>query len=278
MKHYVFVCTLVVSLLAAVMIGFVPLADAHSLENSMEALEMAHNGKVAVFAINLQNGKEAAYRADERMAYCSTFKVLLAAEVMKGKSLAEMDEVIRYTDDDLVRFSPITEKNTSNGMTVRELCEAALRVSDNTAANLLLKEIGGPDAFRQRLREAGDEVSLPEMDEPMLNVVHSGEVHDTSTARQMVMNYRKYLLTDDILPCEKRNIVLEYMKGNAATAMLIAAVVPANCIVADKSGGGPYGIRNDVGIIYDNEDDKAPVIVGIFTDRKSTRLNSSHTS
>ena len=265
MKHYVFVCTLVVSLLAAVMIGFVPLADAHSLENSMEALEMAHNGKVAVFAINLQNGKEAAYRADERMAYCSTFKVLLAAEVMKGKSLAEMDEVIRYTDDDLVRFSPITEKNTSNGMTVRELCEAALRVSDNTAANLLLKEIGGPDAFRQRLREAGDEVSLPEMDEPMLNVVHSGEVHDTSTARQMVMNYRKYLLTDDILPCEKRNIVLEYMKGNAATAMLIAAVVPANCIVADKSGSGPYGIRNDVGIIYDNEDDKAPVIVGSFT-------------
>ena len=154
MKHYVFVCTLVVSLLAAVMIGFVPLADAHSLENSMEALEMAHNGKVAVFAINLQNGKEAAYRADERMAYCSTFKVLLSAEVMKGKSLAEMDEVIRYTDDDLVRFSPITEKNTSNGMTVRELCEAALRVSDNTAANLLLKEIGGPDALRQRLREA----------------------------------------------------------------------------------------------------------------------------
>ena len=265
MKHYVFVCTLVVSLLAAVMIGFVPLADAHSLENSMEALEMAHNGKVAVFAINLQNGKEAAYRADERMAYCSTFKVLLAAEVMKGKSLAEMDEVIRYTDDDLVRFSPITEKNTSNGMTVRELCEAALRVSDNTAANLLLKEIGGPDALRQRLREAGDEVSLPEMDEPMLNVVHSGEVHDTSTARQMVMNYRKYLLTDDILPCEKRNIVLEYMKGNAATAKLRAAVVPANCIVADKSGSGPYGIRNDVGIIYDNEDDKAPVIVGIFT-------------
>ena len=88
MKHYVFVCTLVVSLLAAVMIGFVPLADAHSLENSMKALEMAHNGKVAVFAINLQNGKEAAYRADERMAYCSTFKVKLPRHVNSPSQLA----------------------------------------------------------------------------------------------------------------------------------------------------------------------------------------------
>lgn len=269
MKFYVFVCVLVVSILAAAMMSFVSLASAHSLENSMEALERAHNGKVAVFAINMKNGKEAAYRADERIAYCSTFKVLLAAEVMKEKSAAELDKVIRYTDEDLVRFSPITEKNLSSGMTVRELCEATLRVSDNTAANLLLKEIGGPEAFRQRLREAGDEVSMPEMDEPMLNVVHSGEIHDTSTARQMVLNYRKYLLADDILPCEKRDMVLEYMKGNAATATLIAAGVPDNCIVADKSGSGPYGIRNDVGIIYGNEEDKEPIIVGVFTSHEN---------
>ena len=59
------------------------------------------------------------------------------------------------------------------------------------------------------------------------------------------------------------------MKGNAATATLIAAGVPDNCIVADKSGSGPYGIRNDVGIIYGNEEDKEPIIVGVFTSHEN---------
>ncbi|WP_310909872.1 serine hydrolase, partial [Escherichia coli] len=36
------------------------------------------------------------------------------------------------------------EKHLTDGMTVRELCSAAITMSDNTAANLLLTTIGGP--------------------------------------------------------------------------------------------------------------------------------------
>ncbi len=77
----------------------------------------------------------------------STFKVLLCGAVLSRVDAGQeqLGRRIHYTSqNDLVEYSPVTEKHLTDGMTVRELCSAAITMSDNTAANLLLTTIGGP--------------------------------------------------------------------------------------------------------------------------------------
>src|SRR5690606_21055728 len=105
---------------------------------------------------------------------------------------AELDQVVRYTRADLVTHSPITERHVGQGMTLRELCDAAVRYSDNTAANLLLKRLGGPAGFQRALRDLGDQVTDPERIETDLNEAAPGDRRDTSTPRALAADLRAY--------------------------------------------------------------------------------------
>ncbi|MFD4859864.1 serine hydrolase [Streptomyces atratus] len=66
-------------------------------------------------------------RPDERFAYASTCKALLAAAMLDKHSLRQMDRLVRYGRDDLISNSPIAEKHVATGLTLRELCDAAVR-------------------------------------------------------------------------------------------------------------------------------------------------------
>ncbi|MCE5285584.1 MAG: class A beta-lactamase [Pelosinus sp.] len=212
------------------------------------ALENAYGAKLGVYALDTETNEEVAFQADDRFAYCSTFKILAVGAILRQDSLAELKQVVKYSKDDILSYAPITKNNVDKGMSLAELCNAALRFSDNTAANLLFRHIGGPAGLKAALVQLGDTITQPARIEPELNETLPGDIQDTTTPRQLVFDLKAYT-TGNILSEEKQRILIDWMTGNTVGSTLIRAGVPAEWVVADKSGSGPYGRRNDIAMV-----------------------------
>ena len=131
------------------------------LAAGLAQLEQEHEVRIGVAALDLRDGRRLGHREGERFPMCSTFKLLLAAAVL-ARSVddpALLPRRIAIAKADLVAHSPVTETRLADGMTVAELCEATLQLSDNAAANLLMKQIGGPAAVTAYARRLGDAVT-----------------------------------------------------------------------------------------------------------------------
>ncbi|WFE53359.1 class A beta-lactamase [Micromonospora sp. WMMD1155] len=233
-------------------------------DHEFRRLEEDFDARLGVYAIDTGTGGTVRYRADERFAYASTFKALAAAEVLDGTTDAELDRVVRYSADDLVTYSPITEQHVAEGMTLRAIADAAVRYSDNTAGNLLLRQLGGPQKFEKELREVGDEVTDPARYETELNEARPGDRRDTSTAAALAEDLRAYAVEDALEPAD-RDILTGWLKGNTTGAELIRAGVPDGWTVGDKTGAGGYGTRNDIAVIW--PPDRAPIVLAVLSSR-----------
>lgn len=225
-------------------------------------LENEFDAQLGVYAINTETNQTVEYQPNERFAYASTFKTLAAAILLKQNSLEDLEKVVTYTKDDLVTHSPITEKHVDSGMTLLEASEAAIRKSDNTAANLLLEAIGGPDNFEQDLRDIGDDITQSERYETELNEFKPENKRDTSTPKAMATNLKKVILSD-FLPDDKRELLIDWMTGNEAGDSLIRAGAPEGWTVIDKSGAGTYGTRNDIAVV--KPPNKEPIVIAIMS-------------
>lgn len=227
-------------------------------------LEEKYDANLGVFALDTGTNKTVTYHPDERFAYASTHKALAVGALLQQKSIEDLNERIFYTRDDLVNYNPITEKHVDTGMTLRELADASLRYSDNTAGNLILQQLGGPDGFKEALENIGDDVTLPERFEPDLNEVNPGETHDTSTPRALAASLQKYVL-GQALPEDKRALLTDWMKRNTTGDALIRAGVPKSWEVADKTGAGSYATRNDIAILWPPKGDQ--IVLAILSNR-----------
>lgn len=225
-------------------------------------LENKYDARLGVYAIDTGTNQSITYRSNERFAYASTFKALAAGVLLQQNSIKQLDKVITYTKDDLVEYSPVTEKHVDTGMTLGELAEAAVRFSDNTAANLFLKELDGPKGFEKALRQIGDQVTHADRFETELNEAAPGDIRDTSTP-QALADDLKALTVGNALPPDKRKLLTDWMRGNATGDKLIRAGVPKDWEVADKSGAGGYGTRNDIAIVW--PPNRAPIILAVLS-------------
>lgn len=242
-----------------------PQATAKPPTAAFKELEREYGARLGVYAVNTGNGREVAYRDGERFAYASTFKALAAGAVLRKYTLDGMGEVIRYSKDDLVASSPVTEKHVDTGMTLSELCDAAVRYSDNTAGNLLLDALGGPEGLERALREAGDTVTRVERREPDLNQWTPGAVRDTTTPRALAQDLRAFVLGDRLRTAERARLT-RWLRTNTTGGELIRAGVPQGWAVGDKTGaGGVYGIRNDIAVVW--PPDSAPIVMAIVSNR-----------
>lgn len=239
-------------------------ATSHGTAHKFMQLEKKFDARLGVYAIDTGTNRTVTYRPDERFAYSSTFKALAAGLVLQQNSMDELDEVITYTRDDLVTYSPITEQHVDTGMTLREISDAAIRYSDNTAGNLLLEELGGPDGFENGLRQIGDHVTEADRFETDLNSAIPGDIRDTSTARALATNLKAFTV-DGVLPNNKRTILTDWMKRNTTGDELIRAAVPKGWVVGDKTGAGGYGTRNDIAVVWPPNRD--PIIIAILSSR-----------
>ncbi|WP_409177555.1 BBI family class A beta-lactamase [Brevibacillus fortis] len=237
---------------------------ASAMDQKFAALENKFDARLGVYAIDTETDLAVAYRGDERFAFASTYKALAAGAVLHQKPLEELDKVITYTKDDLVTYSPVTEKHVATGMTLREVADAAVRYSDNTAGNLLFKELGGPKGFESALRQIGDSVTSSERYETELNEAKPEDIRDTSTPKALATSLRAYTV-GDVLSSDKKTILIEWLQGNTTGAKLIRAGVPKDWKVGDKTGAASYGTRNDIGIIW--PPNKKPIVIAVLSSR-----------
>ncbi|MEU5688620.1 class A beta-lactamase [Streptomyces venezuelae] len=243
-----------------------PAADPSRLASRFTALERKHGGRLGVYALATGTGATLTHRADERFAFCSTFKTLAAAAVVHHRPLDQLDKRVTYTAADVDSISPVTEKHIATGMTVGELCDAAIRYSDGTAGNLLMREIGGPAGLTDYLRGLGDKVSRMDDHEPELNDVPPGDPRDTTTPRAVAADYRALVL-GAALPDAKRALLAGWLGRNATEvgARRIRAGVPKGWRVADKTGTGNWGRANDIAVVRPPDAD--PLVLAVMTDR-----------
>lgn len=228
----------------------VALADpAPTIEAQIADLERRHAASIGVFAANLDFGTTVAHRAQERFAMCSTFKTYAAARVLQLAERGELslDQRMFVDPADIVSNSPVSEAHAGGEMALAELCAAALQRSDNTAANLLLARLGGPQAITEFARSIGDQESRLDRWEPALNSAIPGDPRDTSTPDALGGGYRN-LLAGDVLAPPQRSRLEEWMRANQTSSM--RAGLPAGWTSADKTGSGDYASTNDVGIAY----------------------------
>ncbi|MFC5473386.1 class A beta-lactamase [Paraherbaspirillum soli] len=234
-----------------------------SAQARLKALETASAGRLGVAALNLADGAQLNYRADERFPFCSTFKALVASAILERSSRDStlLERRIKYPQSDLVAYSPITEKHVADGMTVSELCAAALQYSDNTAGNLLIKMLGGPAGVTAFARSIGDNEFRLDRWETELNTAIPGDPRDTSTPLAMARSLQRLAL-GDALPAPQREQLQRWMRGNTTGAARIRAGVPASWQVGDKTGTGDYGTTNDIAVLW--PPGKAPMVLAIY--------------
>lgn len=223
-------------------------------------LEAESGGRLGVAALNTADGRRLLHRADERFPFCSTFKMMLSAAVLAHEP-ALLKKRVAYRKSDLVAYSPITEKHVGKGMTVAALCEATIQYSDNAAANLLMKQIGGPAAVTTFARSIGDTEFRLDRIETELNTALPGDPRDTTTPEAMAESLNKLLL-GDALGAAQRKQLKDWMLGNTTGDTRIRAGVPAGSLVADKTGTGDYGTTNDIGVIW--QPNKAPIVLVVY--------------
>ncbi|MBA0053368.1 class A beta-lactamase [Streptomyces sp. AJS327] len=235
-----------------------------SADDTFASLERRFDARLGVYALDTGSGRTIRHRPDERFAYCSTHKALSAAAVLKQNTLEELEERVRYGPEDLVPHSPITERYVGTGMTLRALCDAAIRYSDNTAANLLFDELGGPKVFQATLAVLGDTVTRADRIETDLNEATPGDARDTSTPRALATDLRAYVL-GDALGEGKQQLLVDWLQRNTTGDDLIRAGVPDTWVVGDKTGAGGYGTRNDIAIVWPPR--SAPLAIAVLSSR-----------
>ncbi|MCA7934528.1 PenA family class A beta-lactamase [Burkholderia cepacia] len=226
-------------------------------------LESSVGGRLGVCAIDTASGRVIEHRADERFPFCSTFKAMLSAAVL-AQSVARpalLQQRVTYTRADLVNYSPVSEKHVGEGMTVAALCEAAIQYSDNSAANLLMKLLGGPSAVTAYARSIGDDTFRLDRWETELNTALPGDLRDTTTPAAMAASMR-VLMVGDALPAAQRAQLVAWMRGNKVGDKRLRAGVPAGWTVGDKTGTGDYGTTNDAGVVWPPS--RAPIAVAVY--------------
>ena len=230
------------------------------------ALERAHGGRLGVAILDVDSGRRINHRGEQRFALCSTFKLLAAALVLARVDRGEeqLDRRIVYDRDALVTYSPVTEQHVgAPGMTLAELCQAAVTVSDNTAGNLLLASFGGPPALTTFARSLGDAATRLDRIEPELNDVPPGDERDTTTPAAMLVSLRA-LLVGDALSATSRTQLRDWLLASSTGGRRLRAGVPADWLVGDKTGTGERGATNDVGILL--PPGRGPLLVAAYYD------------
>lgn len=241
-----------------------PVAAKAGIEDArahLSMLERRHGGRLGVAILDTGSGHRITHRADEKFLICSTFKLLLASLVLDrvDHGREKLDRRIVYRKDVLLDWAPETSQHVGfPGMTVSELCAAAITLSDNTAANLLLEEVGGPQAVTAYARQLGDESTLLDRIEPALNP------YDTTTPNAMLGDMQQLLLGDR-LSGSSRGLLLGWLVACQTGLQSLRAGMPGGWRVGDKTGqcdGKGIGANNDIAIAW--PPDRKPVLATAY--------------
>lgn len=244
--------------------AFAKAAPAIDLHQRLQALERRHGGRLGASILDIASGQRIGHRADERFPMCSTFKFLAAAQVLARVDRGEeqLQRRIVFTDKDLVAYSPVTGQHVgAPGMSLAELCHAAVTRSDNTAGNLLLDGFGGPAGLTAFARSLGDTVTRLDRRETELNQAIPGDPRDTTTPAAMLDDMRRLLIGEVLSPASRKQLS-DWLLANTTGGSRLRAGLPRDWRVGDKTGTGDNGASNDIAIVW--PPGRAPLLVTAY--------------
>ena len=235
------------------------------------AIEATTGGRLGVAVIEPDSQPWTGLHANERFPMCSTFKVLAAAAVLARVDAGKEDlsRRIVFQKSDLLAYSPVTQEHTGGkGMTLADLCEAAITHSDNTAANLLIARVGGPAEVTAYVRTLGDKVTRLDRIEPHLNEAKPGDPRDTTTPAAMAKTLQALVL-GKALSKSSRDRLIAWLNANTTGDARLRAGVPKDWVVGDKTGTGARGTTNDIAVFW--RPGQGPLVVAVYlTDTTAT--------
>jgi beta-lactamase class A len=241
-------------------------AAAASAERTLKAIHRRIGGRLGVHVLDSQSGRRIAYDDDARYAMASTFKLPLAAALLwqVDRGAFPRTRTLPIARDDVIANSPAVEARLATGasaMSISELCAAVVVHSDNAAANILLKGIGGPQALTQFMRSIGDEVTRLDRMELELNSNNPGDPRDTTTPRAMVDSMLK-IFTQDVLALPSRALLIDWMGQSRTGVDRVRAGLPKIWQSGDKTGTGQNGAVNDLVLTY--PPGRRPIIIAVY--------------
>ena len=237
--------------LALPVLGRAATSQLSALSAEFQKLERENGGRLGVFVLDTATGERTGHRADERFPMCSTFKFLLASAVLQrvDRRQESLERSIAVPPKPLLFNSPLTEPHAGGSMTIEALCHAALTVSDNTAANLLLDTIGGPPALTRFARSISDDVTRLDRTETSLNEALPGDPRDTTSPAAMARDLQSLLL-GKVLSSASRDQLIRWMEANQTGLTRLRADLPASWRAADKTGSNGEHTTNDIAVLW----------------------------
>lgn len=246
-------------------------AQADDLSQTFTTLEQRTGGRLGVSIHDTGSGRSWTHRADERFPLNSTFKAFACAALLAqaDRGEARLDTVIPYTAKDLVPHSPVTQQHVASGMSLGALCAAATKVSDNTAANLILAQIGGPESLTRFMRTMGDADTRLDRWETALNEGTPGDPRDTTTPAAASRSLERLLVGDALSPASRLQLT-EWLVADAVADALLRTGLPPGWRVADRTGAGGHGSRGIIAVIW--PPGRKPVVAALYLAETSLSL------
>lgn len=265
---------------SALLLSFSQLASAQISQISPELAKIEHQlgGTVAVAVYNANTNTSWSYHGEQRVPMMSTFKTLACADLLHQADTQRIDlnQAITIKQSDILSYAPVTTDRVGTSMTLAQLCNATMLTSDNTAANLVLNNIGGPKSVTQFIRTLDDKITRLDRIEPNVNNVSAAELRDTTTP--IAINSTLYhLLYTDALSTSARKQLKQWMMDNKVSDPLLRAVLPAGWHIADRSGyDSTYGSRGITAAVW--QQGKQPIMISIYlaqTGKPMAELNTT---
>ena len=257
------------ALAGAMIVGFLLSTPALALDAetrlgaTISRLEASLGGRIGILVRDSGSDWQWGHREDERFLMASTFKSVLCGAVLNrvAEGAFALGDPLNISAADILDYAPVTEAHVGGTMAMGDLCLAALDMSDNTAANLLIARLGGPQEVTSFLRGIGDQVTRLDRTEPDLNLFDPADPRDTTSPAAMTATWQAMLLGDALSPAARAQLT-SWMSQGGVTGELIRASTPEGWQVADKSGSGEGFTRNLMAMI--SPPDRAPYFVAIY--------------
>lgn len=234
------------------------------LSRTLTEIETRLGARLGATIVDTETGKRWNRRPDERFPLTSTFKAFACAAVLARVDSGDEDlnRLVVFQKSDLVTYSPVTELRIgSDGMRLSELCEAAMSMSDNSAGNMVLDSIGGPEGLTKFMRSIGDKTTRLDRRETELNEATPGDLRDTTTPNAIAESLQNLVLGDKLSPSSRRQLE-GWLIANKVGGPLLRAGLPADWRVADRTGAGGHGSRSIVAVIWPPQ--RKPVVAAIY--------------
>lgn len=240
-----------------------PQTDEHTQDFFLSDLEARHGGRLGFGALDVGTGRRLLWRSQERFPYCSTFKAFLAVATFERiqRDEEQLDRAVRITAADMLSHAPVTEKAVGRSLTIRQLMQAAVELSDNPAANILIREMGGIAIWRSWWPTFGDTTTLISRLEPDLNTALPNDPRDTCLPEQTLANIALMTSSTRLTP-QHDALMREWLTATPTGPNRLKAAIPAGWTIAHKTGTGANGTTNDIGLL--SPPTGAPVIMSAY--------------